>query len=86
MIGDKVWGYDAAFTIEDSDGTIKVGYKTVFTGKIEVACTEGAVIFGDSVIGAGAVVTRKYTNPNMAIGGNPAKIIKEHIRWEHERL
>lgn len=47
---------------------------------------KGAVIGCDSVIGAGAVVTRKFTNPNMVIGGNPAKIIKEHIRWEHERL
>lgn len=142
VIGDKVCGYDATLIIEDSKGTIEVGYKTLFTGKIEVACTKGAaitigqeclfssdvdirngdshsifnengkrinkaediiigdnvwighrvivlkgaVIACDSVIGAGAVVTRKFTNPNVVIGGNPAKIIKEHVRWEHERL
>lgn len=142
VIDDKVCGYDATFIIEDSGGTIEVGYKTLFTGKAEVACTEGAaisigeeclfssdvdirngdshsifdengerinkaenIIIGDnvwigyrtivlkgavircnSVVGAGAVVTRKFNSSNIAIGGNPAKVIKEHIHWEHERL
>ena len=47
---------------------------------------KGSVIGCDSVIGSGAVVTRKFAQNNVAIGGNPAKIIKEYIHWEHERL
>ena len=44
IIGDKVCGYDATFVIEDYNGKIEVGYKTLFAGKINLACTEGAKI------------------------------------------
>ena len=47
---------------------------------------KGSVIGANSVIGAGAVVTRRFNQNNVAIGGNPARLLKEHIHWEHKRL
>ena len=47
---------------------------------------KGSVIGSGCVIGAGAVVTKKFKNANQAIGGNPARVIKEDISWKHERL
>ena len=50
VIGDKVCGYDANFIIEDSNGTIEVGYKTLFTGKIEVACKKVQLLLLDKSV------------------------------------
>ncbi len=34
-----------------------------------------------SIIGASSVVTKRFDENNIAIGGNPAKIIKRNINW-----
>lgn len=40
----------------------------------------------NSIIGAGSVVTKKFTDNNIAIAGNPAKIIKRNINWSREHI
>jgi len=51
-----------------------------------VTVLKGVKISANSVIAAGSVVTRKFENINVAIGGNPAKIIKREINWTRERI
>lgn len=51
----------------------------VFVGK-------GSAVPEHSIVAACAVVTKKFDKPNVAIGGNPAKIIKEDVDWSRERL
>ena len=46
---------------------------------------KGAVIREQSVIGAGAIVTRAFDEPNIVLAGSPARIVKEKITWNHER-
>lgn len=46
-----------------------------------VIVTKGTVVCDNSVVATGAVVTGKKFPDNVAIGGNPAKIIKENINW-----
>lgn len=46
---------------------------------------KGAVIREHSVIGAGAIVTRAFDEPNIVLAGSPARIVKEKITWNHER-
>ena len=47
----------------------------------EVRILKNASIGNDSIIGASSVVTKNFADSNIAIGGNPAKIIKRNITW-----
>ncbi len=51
-----------------------------------VIITKGTVIGSSSVVATGAVVTGKEFPNNSAIGGNPAKVVKEGISWKTEKI
>lgn len=51
-----------------------------------VIITKGAQIGPHSVIATGSVVTGKTFPDNCAIGGNPAKVVKEGISWKAEKI
>jgi len=57
----------------------------VWVGR-EVTVLKGAFINHSSVIGAAAVVTRRFETPHVAIAGNPAKVIRTEIDWRTERI
>lgn len=43
---------------------------------------KGSCVQDGSVVGTGSIVTKEFTKKNVVIAGNPAKIVKENIRWE----
>lgn len=43
--------------------------------------TKSASVGSNSVVGACSVVTRRIPEENVALGGNPAKIIRRNIKW-----
>ncbi|MBP3922906.1 MAG: acyltransferase [Ruminiclostridium sp.] len=47
-----------------------------------VMIMKNTFINNNSIAAAGALVTKKFTEPNIIIGGNPAKIIKREINWD----
>lgn len=47
---------------------------------------KGSEVPDNSIVGACAVVTKKFNKTNVAIAGNPAKIIKENIDWCSKRI
>jgi len=47
---------------------------------------KGTTIESNSVIGTGAVVTKKFEQGNIVIAGHPARIIKENIDWLRKRI
>lgn len=51
-----------------------------------VIITKGTIIGDNSVVATGAVVTGKKFPENVAIGGNPAKIIKENVNWLMQKI
>lgn len=53
---------------------------------VGVSLMKGAMISGDSVVGAKSVVTHSFNKRNVAIAGNPAKIIKENVNWDINRI
>lgn len=63
---------------------IIIGYH-VWIGNT-VIITKGTVIGDNSVIATGSVVSGKKYPANSAIGGNPAKLIKESISWCHQKI
>lgn len=52
----------------------------------QVTILKGAQVPEDSVIATGAIVTKQFSQTGTVLGGNPAKIIKENIRWDKKRL
>lgn len=42
---------------------------------------KGVVLKNYTIVGTGALVTKKYDESNIILGGNPAKIIKHNISW-----
>ncbi len=51
-----------------------------------VLITKGVCIPDGSVVGTGSVVTRKFSDVNVVIAGNPATIIKHNVTWIRERI
>lgn len=48
--------------------------------------TKGAAVPDNSIVGTGAIVTKKFEQPNVIIAGVPAEIIKENINWDKNRI
>lgn len=51
-----------------------------------VIVTKGSVIGEHSVVATGSVVAGKTFPANSAIGGNPAKVIKEGVSWLAQKI
>jgi acetyltransferase-like isoleucine patch superfamily enzyme len=72
--------------IHDASGRVINRATSVHIGsKVWVGCK--AIILKDthvpdgSIVAAGSVVTKRFTEPGTVIGGNPAKVINRNIRW-----
>lgn len=55
-----------------------VGYRALIN--------KGVTVQKDSIIGTGAVVTKKFEQPNVCIAGSPAKVVKENVSWDIQRI
>lgn len=42
---------------------------------------KGVILKDYTIVGTGALVTKKYEESNIVLGGNPAKVIKRNISW-----
>lgn len=51
-----------------------------------VVIGKGVILYEDTVVGAGAIVTKPFEETNVVIAGVPAKIVKRGIRWIPERI
>ena len=51
-----------------------------------VLVNKGVSVARDTMIGTGAVVTRSCEQSNVILAGNPAKVIKENVNWDRNRL
>lgn len=95
IIGDDVMiGWDV--TILDSDGHTIMGKahkKKIYIGDkvwigAEVLILKGSKIPQGSVVAARSLVNKDFTmnNSNLLLGGQPCRIIKEHVEWVDEQL
>lgn len=51
----------------------------------DVIILKGVTIGKDAIVGTGSLVT-KDVPPNTVVGGNPAKVLKERVTWDMERI
>lgn len=47
---------------------------------------KGATISDNSIVGSGAIVTKKFDENNVILAGVPAKVIKKEINWNEYRI
>ena len=52
----------------------------------DVLILKGSEVNKDSVIASRSIVTKKTKNTNVVLMGSPAKILKENITWDRERV
>lgn len=79
QVGDGHGIFDADGNRINQTEDIIVG-NHVWIGK-RVSILKGVRIPDDTVIGTGAIVTKKFSQEKTVIAGIPAKIIKENIEW-----
>ncbi len=52
----------------------------------DVLMSKGVSIANNCVIGARAVITKNFEKEHCAIGGVPAKVIKENVNWRRDLI
>ncbi len=60
------------------DDHVWIGYRAFIN--------KGVHIMKDSIVGTGAVVTRKFDEDGVVIAGVPANIVKHNISWDINRI
>jgi len=71
-------------------GKIQEMTKPIFIGSNVWLCTrsivlKGSVIPDGCIVGAYALVSKRYDTPNVMIAGNPGKIVKENVQFVNEK-
>jgi acetyltransferase-like isoleucine patch superfamily enzyme len=64
----------------DRDKVIEIGDHVWIGSNVRVL--KGVKIGKNNVVAAGSVVTKSFTEENVLIAGNPAKIIRTGIDWK----
>jgi len=94
---DCLFSSDIIFRVGDSHSILDMDGKRINPSQdIEVGdhvwisynttLTKGSAVARDSIVGTGAIVTRKFTTPNVVIAGVPASVIKTNINWDPKRI
>ncbi len=83
-IGDHVTCKIGDFSFEDDGGLIEIGDHVWIS--FNSTLTKGSSVARDSIAGTGAIVTKKFTTPNVVLAGVPASIVKKDINWDPKRI
>lgn len=52
----------------------------------KVTCLKGAKVPPHSIVGACALVTKQFDEPNCALAGVPARVVKRGVDWSIQRI
>jgi len=73
--------YNTDNTLINQDKKITIGNNVWIGAKSFIL--KGSTIPDGCIVGANTTISKKFTQKNAIIAGNPAKILKENIRWNH---
>ena len=85
-----IWASDTHSIIDkDKNELINLGLSVnvednVWVGQ-DVRICKNTNIAAGCVVGMGSIVTKKFDKNNCVIAGNPAKVVKENIKWDRLR-
>ncbi len=80
--GHKILDNSTGVLLNSEKNTLQIG-NHVWIGR-RSNILKKAVIPDNCIVGTGSVVTRKFTDENIAIAGNPAKIVRKNINWDRD--
>lgn len=94
---DCLFSSDIIFRVGDSHSILDMDGKRINPSQdVEVGdhvwisfnstLTKGSSVARDSIVGTGAIVTKKFTTPNVVLAGVPASIVKKDINWDPKRI
>lgn len=94
---DCMFSSDIHFRTGDSHSIIDLSGKrlniseNIFIGNhvwigTKVICLKGVHIANNCILGAGSLITKKFSEENVILAGNPAIIVKNNIDWLSERI
>lgn len=89
---DSMFSSDIHFRTGDSHSILDMDGKRINASKdiiigehvwvgTKVTCLKGAIVPDHSIIGACSLVTGQFHQPNCALAGVPAKVVKENVDW-----
>ncbi|SFV65472.1 Maltose O-acetyltransferase / Chorismate mutase I  len=73
--------YDEKKSVINQDKPIIIGNNVWIGAKSFIL--KGSILPDGCIIGANTTITKEFTQQKAVIAGNPAKIIKENISWNH---
>ena len=78
-----------AHPIFDTDGVRLNPARNVIIGShvwiaLRTTILKGTTVAEGCLVGACALLNSEYTEPNCIIVGNPAKVVRQNIRWERD--
>ena len=73
--------YDHNNTVINHDKKIIIGNNVWIGAKSFIL--KGSIIPDGCIVGANTTLSKEFTKNGTVLAGNPAKIIKENIRWNH---
>ena len=84
-----IWASDTHSILDENDNLVNLGEfveigDTVWVGQ-EARICKNTVIPNNCIVGMSSIVTKKFETPNSIIAGNPAKVVKENIKWNRLR-
>lgn len=88
----RIWGSDGhAIMDKDTKEFLNKPTHPVIIGNKcwigeAVRIQKGAIIPDNTIVGAGSIVTKKFTEENTIIAGSPAKIIKQNVIWSRHSI
>ena len=88
----RIWGSDghAIMDKDTKEFLNKPSHPVIIGNKCwigeAVRIQKRAIIPDNTIVGAGSIVTKKFTEENTIIAGNPAKIIKQNVIWSRHSI
>ncbi|MBK1812713.1 acyltransferase [Clostridium sp. YIM B02505] len=77
--------YHKIYSLE-TDEIINEPKEIIFGDKVWIGCRstfiKGAKVGNSCIVGANSFINNEIKGDNIIIGGNPARILKEKVRWE----
>lgn len=83
----EVWATDSHSILNEAGEVANLGHQITIGDHVWVGMSvkigKNVTIGSNCIIGWGSVVTKEFSQENCIIAGNPARVIKTNVTWNH---